>query len=177
MIMTSFAWGLAPSESRSQPPLGVGCNVSDATWNDSVESLLQSANSDDDADLISRCTVESVTLQVPQLLINELVLGAARRLFNNYGKLLKAPRFTIHKTLVSPENPPIAWLVTLTACFPCDGTPVTRCANMTAVLDAVHVERSRVLSASDAGIVPAEQVLMDGVMPYNALSAELLVKS
>lgn len=173
MPITSFAWGLAPSEAHPDQAPG-GCSVSDEAWNSGV---LSCATGDADDALVSSCTVEANGLQVPQLLISDLVVGVALRLLGDSGRTIKPPRFTVHKTIVSPEDPPHAWLVTLTACFPCDGTPVTRCANLTVILDAVHVERSRVLSASDAGIVPAEQALMDGVLPYNALSAELVVKS
>lgn len=171
--MTSFAWGLSPSESRPQTSPS-GCAVSDTAWRNTVSAC--SHNEDVDVDIVSRCNVEAGGLQIPQLLINEIMVLVARKLHNN-STILRAPKFTVHKTSVSPENPPNAWLITLTACFPCDGTPVTRCVKLKVILDAVHVERSRVISAADAGVVPAEQALMDGVLPFNALSAELIVKS
>lgn len=167
--MTSFAWGLSPSTTRTATA-GV-CDVSGATWQHS----LSLENTYADSDLAARCVVEAGRMQVPHLLIRELMIDVARRLLGNSNNI-GVPRFKVNTTYVSRESPPRAWLVTLTVCFPCSGTPVVRCANITAILDAEHVERSHVLYAVDAGVVPAEQALMDGVLPFNALGVELIVK-
>lgn len=170
--MTSFAWGLSPSSSRAVTDVG-GCDVSDSVWQSRLS--LENIREVGVAGLLASCSVEAGKKKVPQLLIGELMNNVARRLLGNNSHV-SVPRFKVNTTYVSKERPPKLWLVTLTACFPCSGTPIVRCVKMTALLDAEHVHKSQVLYAVDAGVVPAEQALMDGVLPFNALGVELIVQ-
>lgn len=176
--MTSFAWGIAPSTSRSQVQLGKlgGCNVSDAAWNASVKLEIErnlSTPTDSDPDVLSCYNLIDPEL-VPRLLIGDLMTSVARRILNIQTGAINSPRVKVHKSFTSSEYQPRFWLVTSTVCFPCDGTPVTRCLDLTALLDASHVDRSRVVSVRDAGVVPAEQASGD-VVPFNVQSRELII--
>lgn len=170
--MTSFAWGLTPSSTRDKLVGVGGCSASDTTW---MNNLALEAHPLEFEQGSSICTVEARTTSVPQLLINELVINLARRLLGSNNTIIMLPRAKVHQAWQSPQQPPEHWLVTLTACFPCDGTPVTRCSHVTALLDSRDIHKSMVLTATDAGVVPAEQAT-DGVLPFNAMGSELTVR-
>lgn len=173
--MTSFAWGLAPSIARAQVPLAPlgGCTVTDAVWRERVAALNPSGV--DPVNSTTSCTISTPTTQVPKMLLRELLITVARSMLIHNDDILNVPRAKVFRAMTNIDYPPTLWLITLTACFPCDGTPVTRCLDMTALLDASRVERSRVLTVEDVGVVPAEQVTPYGVLPVNALSSELTV--
>lgn len=173
--MSSFAWGLAPSSARAQVVLAElgGCTLPDTTWRHRVRGVVSDpADHPDDRTIVAACTTPVKTSLVPKLLLRELLVQVAHHLLGDNETILTVPRVTIHRSLVGVDRPTLVWLVTLTACFPCDGTPVVRCVAMTALLDAVQVERSRVLSAQDAGVVPAEESISFGVLPFNARTTE-----
>lgn len=175
MEKLSFAWGLAPSAARTQVSLaevGEGCTVSDADWTRSILSINNDSNPRAVA-AVSTCLVRVRPSLVPKLLIRELLVSVARRLLQRHDTILTLPRITVHTCVTSRDFPPSLWHVSLTACFPCDGTPVSRCVTMDAILDARHVECSQVISIWDAGVVPAEQSVSDGMLPFNARRAEI----
>lgn len=171
--MSSFAWGLAPSSARSQVPLAKlgGCTVTDLLWLNNLALMVHEDNMLDAA-LCNSCHACDTSL-VPRLLLRELVISVAKRLLPNNETIMTVPRTTVNSASKSKESPAKTWVVTLTVCFPCDGTPVTRCVRLKALLDAEHIERRWVLSAIDAGVVPAEEAASDGTLPFNALSTEL----
>lgn len=174
--MLSFAWGLAPSSARlGQPELAKagGCTVSDEAWEAGVSETVDPARGAEVVAARLSCTMKADPALVPRLLIRELLVTVAEKLLSHNDTILTTPRVTVHSCTTTRDYPPSLWLVTFTACFPCDGTPVTRCARMTAILDARHVAGSRVVSALDAGVVPAEQSVSGGVLPVNAQSAEM----
>lgn len=169
--MGSFAWGLAPSSARVPLAKLGGCTVTDLLWQNNV-SLMAHQDATLRAAPSNYYTGCDVSL-VPRLLLRELVISVAKRLLPNNETILTVPRFTVNSANRSDESPPQLWLVSLTVCFPCEGTPVTRCVRLTALLDAEHIERIQVLAASDAGVVPAEEAVSGGTLPFNARTIEL----
>lgn len=124
------------------------------------------------------CIINTEASIVPRLLLNEFVLRLAGRLlqFKDLAQtLLTPPVAQVHTAYTSAENPPKFWLVHITACFPCPGTPVTRCVRAVALLDASHVELSRVIDIRDAGVIPTDNAANDGLVPFNALPSETII--
>lgn len=177
--VTSFAWGLAPSSARSQVSLAKlgGCTVLDEVWITRVRRELPGISHGSDRDAMS-CSIEAEVDTVPRLLLNEFMVRLAGRLlqFKDPAQSFHTPPVAhVYDAFSSSENPPRFWLAHLTGCFPCPGTPVTRCIRAIALLDASHVERSRVIDIRDAGVVPTEEAANDGLVPSNALQAETVV--
>lgn len=176
--MASFAWGISPSSAREQIALSKvgGCTLSDDLWSANLdkENLRYPTDSDvrNDPD-VETCSSKVAASLVPQLLVRELVVALAQRMLVNTNPILNTPVVKVLTAITSSEHPPWFWLVQLIACFPCDGTPVTRCLTVNALLDAGHVKQSRVLRAIDLGVVPAEESVSDGVLPVNATTNEL----
>lgn len=175
--MTSFAWGLAPSSARAQAPLAElgGCTVSDLLWTNNLSLMthLDKAAHTDSRKDVARCDTECPVSLVPRLLLRELVVSVARRMLPDNDTIITVPRVSVNSARSSKEFPPKLWMVSITVCFPCDGTPVARCILMTAVLDAEHIEQSYVSAATDAGVVPAEEAVSGGTLPFNARWSEL----
>lgn len=174
-MVLSFAWGLAPASARADVHLAAlgGCTVSDVTWKRRIELVLLESTFHPSRieETVSCCVYPVKPSRVPRLLLRELLVHVASRVLRQNESILTTPRATVHSA--KTDRPPMFWRVELTACFPCDGTPVVRCMHITALLDAKHVERSVVLSALDAGVVPAEESISFGVLPFNAQTAEL----
>lgn len=156
-----------------------GCTVNDSTWAASLltENQGRSPMDQHTAAVVVSCSFARPVERVPRLLVREFVVSLARRVFSNTENILNTPVVTVTKVSSSTEFPPKFWLVSMIACFPCDGTPVTRCLVVDALLDSIEVGESKVLWVEDVGVVPAEQAIEDGVLPANALHSELLTKS
>lgn len=168
--MTTFAWGLRPNS----VPHGPMSTPTDTQWTDRIQEEKRTGSRQRRRQL--RCVLPARVANVPRLLLRELVVTLARRMLRggDSSVILLEPVTTVVRAATSTEDPPSLWMVSLRACFPCEGVPATRCLDVSALLDADDVRGSRVLRIEDVGVVPAEQADGDGVVPANALKGELL---
>lgn len=171
----SFAWGIAPSSSRPAIKYAYEqCNISDEEWSDRL--LHEHTSSQHHA--LSRCTIPIRSMKIPKLLLNELILRLAKRVLqcDQVELIMKTPPLcTIHEVLTTDETPPMFYAIKFTACFPCPGQSITRCALVTAILDATSIVSSVVIEAIDAGVVPQDQSVTMGVMPSNSHESKVVV--
>lgn len=165
----SFAWGLAPSSSR--PSIGYEsetCHLTDEEWS---LTLSQEGTPLRNHHAFKRCTKAINPSLIPKLLAHEFMLRLAKRLIRcDQSKLtLKTPPpYTIHTAFSSHETRPEYYVINASTCFPSSGQSITRCAMVSAILDAAFVESSIVLTIRDAGIIPQDQSVTGGIMPWNA---------